>query len=335
MPVAFFPKNVFRKLPQAVAVAVSGGPDSMALLHMLAFSKDRPKKIYALTVDHGLRQDSAAEARHVAAWVQDWPGVTHHILTWTGKKPQNAVQEKAREKRYALMTEFCSAHKIRGLFLAHHQTDQAETFLFRLAKGSGVDGLAAMAEHTAYRDTNIILLRPLLGMSKNALEEYCQAKNIPFVQDPSNRNENFARIRLRQALPMLEAEGLSEKRLAVTARRMQRARDALEFYTGKILRQAEMTPSKAILKMATLRNAPEDIRLRVIRHALVQLGADDYGPRLERLENLLADFFDQGVQAKPFTLGGFIFRLHHKAGTLVIMPESSPTKTRTRLRNHE
>lgn len=312
-------------LPDAIAVAVSGGPDSMALLHQLSAlvsSQERKTRIYALTVDHGLRPGAAAEAAQVGVWVGGWPRVQHHVLQWKGRKPVSAIQERAREKRYQLMTTFCAEQEIDLLYLAHHQTDQAETFLFRLAKGSGLDGLAGMGTEVAYRDTRLRLCRPFLNVPKAALESYCAVHKIPFVRDPGNDKRDYARVRLRQALPALEAEGLSEKRLAVTALRLQRAREALDFYSGKIMHSAvTLEGDKAIIRLSALKSAPEEIRIRVVRLALAALGAEGYGPRLERLEDLLAETFADLAAAKKFTLGGFLFSCLLKTGVFVIQKE--------------
>lgn len=302
-----------------VAVAVSGGPDSMALLHML--SDIGGVRIQALTVDHGLRAESAREAKEVGAWVSGWPNVEHHILKWTGSKPKDALMERAREARYRLMHRYCARHGIPQLWLAHQRTDQAETFLFRLAKGSGVDGLGAMAEQQVYKD-DLTLVRPLLNVSKSELEAYCLKHKIPFVTDPTNVNGKFARTRLRQSLPALEAEGLTEKRLAVTAKRMQRAREALDFYARKLVSSAVVyKKGKAEVDVRALMRVPMEIRIRAVRQVLAEMGGDGYGPRLERLEELLEGFFADVRSAKRFTLGGFLFSHDRKRGALVIQGE--------------
>lgn len=304
-----------------IAVAVSGGPDSMALLHMLA-AQNPKTSLHALTVDHGLRTESADEAAQVGAWIADWPRVRHHVLTWKGRKPASGIQEQARAKRYEMMAAYCAEHGIRRLYLAHHRGDQAETFLFRLAKGSGLDGLAGMAEESPYRDTGLILVRPLLDKGKDELAAYCRTQDIPFVQDPSNANAQYARVRLRQAMPVLEAEGLSEKRLAVTAARLQRAREALDFYTERLLRSAaSVETGRTVFDLKKIMRAPEDIRIRAVRAALARMGGDGYGPRLDRLEDLLAGVFDAPEAAKRFTLGGFVFTPDVRRGRLSITRE--------------
>lgn len=304
----------------AIAVALSGGPDSMALLYLLSH-ETKAGKIYALTVDHGLRPESAAEAQTVSTWVKDWPRVEHRILRWTGRKPENAIMQRARDARYRLMYQWCAVHDIDQLWLGHNRTDQAETFLFRLAKGSGLDGLSAMRTEQSYEGTALTLVRPLLDAPKDDLHAFCLAHDIPHVQDPTNQNMAYARSRLRHALPLLEEEGLSEKRLAVTAHRLGRARDALDHYAALALRGAEITDKKATLNLTALAKAPEEIRLRAIRRAIAQMGSDSYGPRLESLEDRLAHFFADLDNAKRFTLGGLIFSCHRKQGVFTMMRE--------------
>jgi len=279
----------------------------MALLYLLAHHT-KVKTIYALTVDHGLRTESALEAKTVGEWVGGWPRVEHHIIRWTGAKPKAAIMENARAARYRLMRKFCDGHKVSKLFLGHNETDQAETFLFRLAKGSGIDGLGAMRVEQPFEDTALTLLRPLLGVSKAELQKFCDGHKIPHVTDPTNINMDYARARLRQSLPVLEEEGLSVKRLARTAKRLAAARDALDYYAEKLQRSAmTVEKEKIIFRLPALTRSPLEIRIRAIRRSLSALESDGYGPRLERLEDLLEEVFGNLPEAKRFTLGGFIF----------------------------
>lgn len=300
----------------------------MALLHMLSAQAGRTH-IHALTVDHGLRPESAAEAMQVGAWVSGWPGVSHHVLTWRGRKPTTAIQEQARAKRYALMAEYCTGNGIGRLYLAHHRNDQAETFVFRLAKGSGLDGLAAMTEELpCAADAGIILVRPLLMTAKEDLLAYCRAHKIPYVNDPGNANDRYARVRLRRVMPLLAEEGLSEKRLAMTARRLARARDALDHYTDRFFKNAAQVDKGVVaFDIVKMTRVPEEIRLRAVRRALGILGADGYGPRLERLEDLLAGFFAGPRAGKGFTIGGFVFTPHARTGMLHVRSERAGPAT--------
>lgn len=289
-----------------IAVALSGGPDSMALCHLLSVSSGGTR-VHALTVDHGLRSESGDEARQVAAWVKDWPNVTHHILTWTGAKPETRIMETARVARYDLMAEYCRDHGVSDLYLAHHRDDQAETFLIRLAKGSGLDGLAGMS---AKQDRGgLTLHRPLLGVPKADIMAYCAEHGVPYVADPSNEKTDYLRPRLRAARDVLAAEGLTNERLAATAARLARARTALDFYTDQFWREkARVSETRIDVPVASLSEQPLDIAVRVMLRALSHFRpAADYAPRLERVEALVADILSGAFRGA--TLGGCRFAL--------------------------
>jgi tRNA(Ile)-lysidine synthase len=295
--------------PGSIAVAVSGGPDSMALLSLLSthLSQYPDAKIHALTFDHGLRDESRVEAQQVGEWVANWSNVEHHILNWHGDKPDTSIMEQARDARYTAMCAWCHANAIKTLWLGHHQTDQAETFLFRLAKGSGLDGLGGMGEYQPCSvDPSIMLVRPMLQMAKADIVAFCHDRAIPHVTDPSNINMKYARARLRHALPALEAEGLTESRLAATSRRLERARVALDHYADQIIAvSAQIETTRSTVALDALNAAPDEIRIRVIRRVLDRMGPGGYGPRLDRLEDIIDQIFNGG--GKRFTLGGYVF----------------------------
>lgn len=317
------PDKFIKKPSRKIAIAVSGGPDSMALLHMVQAAMPRTA-IHALTLDHGLRNESAQEAKRIGAWITDWARVTHHILKWNGDKPESGIMEAARDARYDILCKWCGRNGIKQLWVAHHAGDQAETFLFRLAHGSGVDGLSGMADISAYRNSGVDLIRPLLHLTKDEILAYCTKMKIPFITDPTNTNMKYARARLRQALPLLEAEGLSEKRLARTATRLRQAREALDFYAARIVkRHAIIAPARATIGLKALTAAPGDMRIRVMRQVLDRMGAGAYGPRLDRLEELVDGVFEDLSAAKRFTLGGFVFSPDMRQGVFVIMREKS------------
>jgi len=306
-----------------VGTAVSGGPDSMVLLWLLsqhAVAKDF--SIHAYTVDHGLRVESAEEARKVCAWVKDWPRVTHSILKWEGDKPETRILEEARAARYALMAQEMKNAGAQYLFIAHHQDDQAETFLIRLAKGSGLDGLSCMrsAQPTEH---GITLLRPLLDVSKEELIALARENSIPYVEDPTNKNEDYLRPRLRAAKAALEEEGLTAKRLATTAARMARARDALDDLSHDLFTMAlvEQSAEGFVFDYKTLHAAHEELALRVILSAMDKIHPEPgYGPRMERAENLLERILrEPGFRGA--TLGGCIFAIDPKNERLWIRKE--------------
>jgi len=269
-----------------LAVACSGGPDSLALTLLAdGWARERGGRAIALIVDHAMRPESADEAetvreRLIAA------GVEAVVLTREGPDLKSDRQAAARRARYALMTEWCRQSGILHLLLGHHRGDQAETLMLRLGRGSGVDGLAAMAPVS--ENAHLRLLRPLLDVPRERLTAFLRAVGVDWVKDPSNEDTAFARVRLRRMLPGLGGEGLTETRLAATARRMGRARIALESAATELLaRAASIHPEGyATLSSGEVLAVPEEIGLRALARLLTCIGGGQHGPRLERLENL-------------------------------------------------
>jgi tRNA(Ile)-lysidine synthase len=271
---------------EAVLVALSGGPDSTALLVLLtewAASRSTPS-IAAATVDHGLRAGSAAEAEHCAALSRRL-GVPHATLCWEGPKPETGLQEAAREARYRLLAAHAGVIGARHVVTAHHAEDQAETVLMRLSAGSGIGGLGGIRP-SASRD-GVILVRPLLDMPKADLVAFCAARRLGVIADPSNADPRFARARWREAWPALAAAGLTTGRLARLASRAARADAALDAATGDALARAGAVEGGAGIRCdwAVLAPMPDEIRLR----ALLRLVAGPESSRLEQAESLLAE----------------------------------------------
>jgi tRNA(Ile)-lysidine synthase len=268
-----------------VVIAVSGGPDSMALLALLADWGQLP--LSAATVDHGLRPDAADEADAVSAFC-DRIGIPHETLLWRGDKPASGLQAAARSARYALLTEHALKQGFSHFATAHHADDQAETILLRLAAGSGIAGLAAMRARTERQ--GILHIRPFLPIAKARLIKTCEARGIPFADDPSNRDARFGRARLRQGMAALIAEGLTVERLSRLAGRAAQANDALDAVTASFLESlAEPDWNQVAVQ-------PKEIRLRVLASLLKDDGAA--GPlKLERLESLL-EALDQAYADK-------------------------------------
>ncbi len=291
-----------------VAVACSGGADSMALALLLKdWVRSGGGRLTALTVDHRLRAGSTAEARQVGDWLRRRK-IEHVILTRPDAPLDGNLQAEARRVRYALMTDWCVAQGVLHLFLAHHREDQAETLLLRLAGGSGVDGLAAMAPVTEM--PALRLLRPLLDVPRARLAATLAAAGQRHVEDPSNANTAFRRVRLRQAAALLDREGLTAARLAGTARRMAQARSALDAATARLLAEAVVLYPEgyATLAIGPFRAAPVDIALRALARLVTTVAGGDYPPRLERVERLLAEVVsasdEGGSQGGGRTLGG-------------------------------
>jgi tRNA(Ile)-lysidine synthase len=295
---------------EKMALAVSGGPDSMAMADIIwQFAKDQKISLHILTVDHGLRDNAKAEAQMVADWVGSKKSerLKHKILKWEEDKPDTAIMEAARSARYELMAEYCSQHDIEHLAVAHHQDDQAETFLIRLAKGSGLDGLSAMQDIRDLNE-NLKILRPFLTVTKEELIKYCDDHKIPYVHDPSNDNDDYLRPRLRQSMDVLAEEGLTSKRLATTANRIGRARQALEEIADNAFQACllEKDDNHHAFDWNKLKACPEEIVFRVVQSAMENQRVEaDYNIRMDRLENLFESLWLNTENFKPRTLGGF------------------------------
>lgn len=271
---------------QSLLLAVSGGPDSVALMLACArWSARNAHDIAVATVDHGLREGSRAEAEQVENWAQQL-GFSHRTLIWEGKKPATRVQERARDKRYALLADCALRIGAKAIVTAHHADDQAETVLFRLSRGSGVTGLSGMAAASRFGD--VALLRPLLGFTKQELESFCTHEKQPFLRDPSNDSARFARVKLRALAPLLAEQGLDRDALLRLGARAAQAEAALASIALDAFAAARRESNDGVtLDAESLRRAPQEILQRVIA-----LGINSLAPqsplRLERLERAAA-----------------------------------------------
>ena len=300
------PLGPFEPAPR-VAVAVSGGSDSLALC-LLAdrWARARGGTVFALTVNHRLRPESGAEAAQVRRWLTA-RAISHRTLRWGGSRPDSRVQERARAARLALLVGWCRQARVLHLLLAHQQEDQAETVLQRLVHGSGIDGLAAMAPvrlATEPAGNGVRLLRPLLPVPRDALMATLALWEQPWIDDPSNRDARHARPRLGAALAQLGTEGLSAARLATLAARAADDRTALDALCTDLLAEcAHPAPAGFVtLDRSALRRAPPALALRALGRAVTTVSGAPYPPRSERLERLVHRLLGDGVKAA--TLGG-------------------------------
>jgi tRNA(Ile)-lysidine synthase len=309
----------FAPFPKKIALAVSGGADSMAL----AFCAKRWNRdaCVALIVEHGLRDESADEAVQVKKRLAAL-GIPAEILPWKHGDVTARHHEKAREARYGLLTETCHRLGAEDLLIAHHRSDQAETILMRLAKGSGIDGLAGMAPQTT-RD-GIRLLRPFLALSKERLVATCAKAGIPTVADPSNLSEKYARGRLRKIMPLLAAEGLTVESLATLGQRAREAKDALDRVTQEFLKTTAQIEAGGVvcLDRAALRAAPRDIARRALAASLRFVHDDAYPPEHAALSGLL-DAIAGGDGAGARTLYGCLASIAEKRVILLREPSAA------------
>ncbi|WP_457107372.1 tRNA lysidine(34) synthetase TilS [Methylobacterium sp. P5_C11] len=270
-------------------LAVSGGPDSSALMHAAASLRDATgASVQVATVNHGLRPGSAAEAEAVGHAARAH-GLPHAILPWVGAKPGTGLQEAARTARYALLAAHAEAVGAGLVLTGHTQDDQAETVLMRLAAGSGPAGLAGMRAERVL-GPGIVLGRPFLHLPKAALVAWCEARGLPYVRDPANADPRFARGRLRAAWPVLHREGLTPARLARLAERAARDEAALRSAAEQALdgmRSGPETEAALCLDGTALAALPDAVALRCLDLALTRVGAAPR--RLERLETLVLE----------------------------------------------
>ncbi|HWA69152.1 MAG TPA: tRNA lysidine(34) synthetase TilS [Rhizomicrobium sp.] len=295
----------------AVAVAVSGGGDSLALMRLLAaYAGARKLRAVVLTVDHGLRKSSAADAAKVVAWARA-AGLKAQCLSWRGAKPKSGMEAAAREARYRLMGGWLVKNNITTLLVGHTQDDQAETFLLRLARGSGLDGLAAMSPLAPWpvgKFPGLSVRRPLLGVTRAELRAWLTALSQPWLEDPMNDDDGFDRVKLRKARAALEDAGLSAARIAAAAAHLARARAALEVMTQAVLERAcRPLESGFALDPGALAAAPREVGLRALAGLLRTVGGQAYRPRFDALERLF-DSIATGRLGKGVTLHGCYIR---------------------------
>jgi tRNA(Ile)-lysidine synthase len=335
----------------ALILAVSGGPDSTALLVLAARWHHRhrlPMRIVAVTVDHGLRREARREAAAVKRLAANL-GVAHRTLRWIGPKPATGLQEKARAARYWLLYKAARAAKARFVLTAHTLDDQAETVLLRLLRGSGVAGIGGMARLVQLCDllapdprialsrglngaaqprdiTAVSLVRPFLGVAKSRLIATLREAGSAYAEDPSNRDPRFTRARLRRLMPALAAEGLTPDRLDRLAHRVRRGEAALEALTDAAAERLGYGADsrRIVLPARDWGELPGEIALRLLGRAIVRVG--DEGPvelrKLETLHDALTAALAGGAARFRRTLAGAMVSLQKGA----ILIERAPPR---------
>lgn len=300
--------------PRNLAIALSGGGDSVALLHILtrAFEPGQVRLV-AATVDHGLREGSAQEAaeagRQAAAL-----GVPHTILHWQGWDGLGNLQDAARAARYDLLCNWARGRGIGALAVAHTADDQAETLLMRLGRTAGVSGLSGIPPRRLR--AGVMILRPLLDVGREDLRAYLRRNGLHWAEDPSNRDMRFTRVRAREALSGLAGLGVTPAALADVARNMARAEEALGWAAFEAARgAARVTAGCVVFDPRALRLMPEEIARRLLLGALAWVGGGAYPPRRRPVEALLEDLHG----GQPGTLAGC--RIVHHRGEIWVCRE--------------
>jgi tRNA(Ile)-lysidine synthase len=301
-----------------LALAVSGGPDSVALaICALRWAQTNNTKLIAFIVDHALRPQSGDEAAQTQKTLTQL-GINSEILRWEHAPIVTRLHSTARKARYQLLTDACKKHGADTLMLAHQREDQAETILMRLAKGSGIDGLAGMAMKS--ESEGVHLLRPLLAFPKERLIATCENAKISFITDPSNMSDQFARGRLRRVLPFLEKEGFTADRLIDLGHRAAEARDALDHYAKIFIQQHAQQDVAGVIRidLEAMISQPRAIIQRVMTSALQAIYAQDYAPEYTALNSLITTLLAPDAMP-PRTLHGCLMSLTEKY--IVIMRE--------------
>ena len=301
-----------------LGVAVSGGGDSVALLLLShAWSKEKGCALRCATVNHRLRDAADAEARFVASLCREL-GVEHETLSWDSAPASGNLQGAARDARRELIGSWARLHGLGAILLGHTRDDQAETFLMRLGRGSGVDGLASM--YPVEHDRGVDWIRPLLEVSRESLRKFLTSAGVEWCEDPCNEDDRFLRSRVRKAGRQLDELGLDQQTLIATADRMKQARFGLEVATRELAnRVAEPTRMGSVLiDLEQCGDAPAEIRLRLLAHALKWVSGSSYRPRLAALLRF-EEALNSGLSA---TLSGCI-AVHDSKGVAEVCREVS------------
>jgi len=308
------------KVESNLAVAVSGGPDSLALAFLAkCYSLKNQVKVKYFIVDHKLRKESSLEAKTVKDIVKKID-IDCKILPWNGKKPSKNIQAIARDKRYSLLAHECKKNDVKYLLLGHHINDLFENFLIRLVRGSGLNGLVSFSKKTGYKNQKLDIERPLLDVEKKDLTYITKKVFNFFVKDPSNINEDFKRTRIRNLLQSLEKEGLDKKKLILTINNLKDADRSIKFYVDRNMKENVIFLNKKniyIIKQNFFDQSNEVI-FRSLTKIIQKLGKKYYPVRGKSLTELI-----KGINARSFsrvTLGGcFIDRVNE---TILISKEN-------------
>jgi tRNA(Ile)-lysidine synthase len=294
-----------------VVLAVSGGSDSVALMVLAAewcarLAATRPN-VSVATVDHRLRAESRQEAEHVAAEAKRL-GLSHATLTWDGEKPRTGLPMAAREARYRLLEDHARALGCARIAIvtAHHRDDQAETLAMRLARGAGIDGLSGMRSMRPLREgSQIMLVRPLLAVSKARLGATLDLRGIAYAEDPTNGDHRYERARLRSLMPTLGTAGLSAEALATSARRLGDALEALAYAEEQFVASLDLSFGNEVfakLDRRAFEAGPVFLRQKVLSRLIGRYGGASPPPQLSEVEDLVARM--QRDAASAATLGG-------------------------------
>ena len=315
---------------QRWAVAVSGGADSLCLTLLLhQFCQKNKIELFAITVDHNIRSESAQEAETVHNFLKK-QNIQHTILKNTTPIGNTCIEEDARNIRYNLLTSFCKENNIPYLFIAHQLEDQIETFLSRLARGSGINGLGAIKK-ISQRD-DIVIIRPFLNTPKNEIKKYLSKNNIEWVEDPMNQDPNYERVKWRNFLPVLEKNNLSLKAISLSIQRLNRVQETLNTITNTFLKtNVSFYPEGyALINTNSFQTLPDEIKIRALNEVLKKIGQSEKIISLELLERLIHQLPKKMSLANclvvPHKKGIFIAKESVRMEKEKFIPANTPTK---------
>ncbi len=280
-----FEKNL--KLNEDFIVAVSGGPDSLALCFLSKiYSIKKHLKVKYLHVDHKLRNNSTKEAKFVKLLLKKF-SINLEILTWVGKKPRSNIQSVARDKRYELMINKAKKLKITNILLGHHKDDLIENFFIRILRGSGLNGIISFDQKTNLQ--NINLIRPLLKFSKENLEYITKKVFKNYIEDPSNKNDAFKRVKIRNFIKNLELEGLDKDKFNLTIKNLRFANESIKFFVEKNLKENStiLNINEFVILNKNFFLQPEEVVFRSLTEVLRSIGKKYYPVRGKKIEKLI------------------------------------------------
>ncbi|WP_265031105.1 tRNA lysidine(34) synthetase TilS [Wolbachia endosymbiont (group B) of Athalia cordata] len=314
--------NNFAFHDNQVAVAVSGGIDSVVLLHLMINWAKKSKLLapIALTVNHGLRLESQKEAHFAISYAKELGARESFVLNWEKKNIKGNIQLQARKARYKLLIEWCKNNNVKYLFVAHHENDQAETFLLRLERGSGVDGLSSMDYKSFFN--GIYVFRPLLNFSRSKIERYAQLHQLRWIEDRSNYDLKYRRTLYRNLLKASDNQDVLTERICLTALHMKRAAKALMHYTRLAFNDCINVHDLGYIeiKLSEFYKLPEEIALRLLLYSIMAICGKYYKPRYNSLVAIFNRILQQNSDVNC-TLYGCKIRKYGES--ILIMRESS------------
>jgi len=297
-------------------VAVSGGPDSLALSALSQiYSNEKKNTLFFVLIDHGIRFNSSKEATAVKSLLKKKK--INLIILKNKTKINKNIQSKARDVRYKLLLNFCNKNKIKFILTGHHRDDQIETFLIRLSRGSGVQGLSSMKK-ASNLSNKIKLIRPLLDEKKKDLEVLAKQYFGKIFKDPSNINQKYLRTKVRVLIKQFEKSGIKHERIIDSINNLGITRDTLNVYVSRVEKSCVTKKNKKlVVNLKNFSKESDEIKLKVFSNCIKNVSKSYYPPRAKKILNLLKKL--KSDEASKATLGGCVIQKIHNS--LVIYKE--------------